>query len=140
MKQFFEEFAVQTRGQQLLDVTNIILSFLAKSKVENGLINISILHTSASLIIQENASEDVLYDLGEYFDKIVPMDNELYRHSDEGKDDMPSHIKSALTNTNLTLSIQNGRLRLGKWQGIFLFEHRIRKHRRRILAHIMGAS
>tara|TARA_B100000029_G_C17271803_1_gene850108 strand:- start:29 stop:451 length:423 start_codon:yes stop_codon:yes gene_type:complete len=140
MKQFFEEFVVQTRGQQLLDLTDIIVSFVANSKVESGLINISILHTSASLIIQENASEDVLYDLREYFDKIVPMGNDFYRHSDEGKDDMPSHIKSALTNTNLTLSIQNSELRLGKWQGIFLFEHRISEHRRRILAHIMGTS
>lgn len=138
MLQFFENIHLETNGQNLTEITNEISSFCKKMAIENGILNLSVLHTSASLVIQENASSDVLRDLEHFFDQLVPMDNSLYTHTIEGKDDMPAHIKSALTNSNLTLSIRDSRLILGTWQGIYLFEHRINKHTRTILAHIIG--
>ena len=101
-------------------------------------LNINILHTSASLVIQENADPDVLHDLKIFFDRTVPMDNRLYKHTTEGKDDMPAHIKSTLTNNQLTLSIKNKKLMLGTWQALYLFEHRIEKHTRILSHHLMG--
>jgi len=101
-------------------------------------LNISILHTSASLLIQENADDDVQKDLLNFYDKLAPMDNDLYIHNTEGKDDMPAHIKSSLTNSNLTLSIKNNKLALGVWQGIYLFEHRTEIQLRKIFLHILG--
>mgnify|MGYP003956133587 FL=1 len=98
----------------------------------------SIQHTSASLIIQENADSDVQVDLINYFNKLVPMDNKLYIHTTEGKDDMPAHIKSALTNNQISLSIKDGKLLLGTWQGLYLFEHRIKNHTRSIIHHFIG--
>ena len=109
-----------------------------EQNITNGMLNINILHTSASLVIQENADPDVLYDLKNFFDKLVPMDNKLYKHTTEGIDDMPAHIKSALTNNQLTLSLKNKKLMLGSWQGLFLFEHRIEKHTRRLTHHLIG--
>jgi len=96
------------------------------------------LHTSASLVIQENADPDVLSDLTSFFDKLAPMDNELYRHTTEGKDDMPAHIKTTLTNNQLTLSLKNKKLLLGTWQGLYLFEHRLKKQKRTLSHHIIG--
>ena len=107
MKQAFHEIKINTTGQGLYDFTNKTISWLKKQSIENGMLNINILHTSASLVIQENADPDVLYDLKNFFDKLVPMDNKLYKHTTEGKDDMPAHIKSALTNNQITLSIKN---------------------------------
>ena len=104
----------------------------------NGIINISIQHTSASLIIQENADPDVQTDLINFFNKLVPMDNSLYIHTTEGKDDMPAHIKSALTNNQISLSVKNNELLLGTWQGLYLFEHRIEKQKRLIVLHYLG--
>ena len=136
--QKFKELKVDTNRQKLLDISKRIDNFVKDSKIINGIINISILHTSASLIIQENASKDVLIDLENFFNKLVPMNENLYSHILEGKDDMPAHIKTALTNTNLTLSIINNYLKIGTWQGIYLFEHRIEKHLRSVFCHIIG--
>ena len=109
-----------------------------KNKLLNGILNINILHTSASLTIQENADPDVLYDLNNFFKKLVPMDNNLYKHTTEGKDDMPAHIKSALTSSHLTLSVKDNRVILGTWQGLYLFEHRLEKHTRILSHHLIG--
>tara|TARA_B100000029_G_scaffold17647_1_gene18040 strand:- start:1531 stop:1950 length:420 start_codon:yes stop_codon:yes gene_type:complete len=138
MKQFFHEIKINTKGQGLYDFTNQTISWLNKQEVKSGILNINILHTSASLLIQENADPDVLYDLKKFFDKLIPMDNKLYKHTTEGKDDMPAHIKSALTNNNLTLSIKNKKLMLGTWQGLYLFEHRIEEHTRILSHHLIG--
>ena len=138
MQQAFHEITIKTKGQGLYDFTNKTISWLKKQNIENGMLNINILHTSASLIIQENADPDVLYDLKSFFDKLVPMDNKLYKHTTEGKDDMPAHIKSSLTNNQLTLSFKNKKLMLGTWQGLYLFEHRIEEHTRILTHHLMG--
>lgn len=138
MKQFFKEIKVKTNGQALLDFTNQVLEFIQETKINNGIINLNILHTSASLIIQENADHDVQKDLLNFFDKVAPMNPKEYIHNAEGKDDMPAHIKTALTNTHLTLSIRSSQCILGTWQGIYLFEHRLNQQNRTILAHIIG--
>ena len=138
MQQVFHELTLKTRGQGFYDFTEKTLGWLSKQRIKNGILNINILHTSASLVIQENADPDVLYDLKKFFDKLAPMDNKLYKHTTEGKDDMPAHIKSALTNNQLTLSIKNKKLMLGTWQGLYLFEHRFNKHTRIISHHIIG--
>ena len=138
MRQLLETLEIQTNGQRLIEITNKISDFVHQSKINTGIINLSILHTSASLLVQENADPDVLKDLLSYFDKLVPMNPQLYVHGAEGKDDMPAHIKTALTQTNLTVSIQDASLALGTWQGIYLFEHRLQPHHRKVLLHIMG--
>ncbi len=138
MIQKFFEINVDTEGQRLINISKKIEDFVKKSKITYGILNLSILHTSASLIIQENASKDVLIDLENFFNKLVPMNENLYLHILEGKDDMPAHIKTALTNTNLTLSIIENNLKIGTWQGIYLFEHRIEKHVRSIFCHMIG--
>ena len=138
MHQHFENIKLETNGQRLIEFTETISLFCERTTIKNGILNLSVLHTSASLIIQENASSDVLHDLEKFFDKLVPMDRSLYTHTIEGEDDMPAHIKSALGNSNLTVSILDSRLKLGTWQGIFLFEHRKNKHSRTILAHAIG--
>ena len=138
MRQISETLEITTNGQRLIEITNKIANFVHHSKINTGIINLSILHTSASLIVQENADPDVLKDLLNYFDRVVPMNPKLYVHGAEGKDDMPAHIKTALTQTHLTLSIQDNSLALGTWQGIYLFEHRLQPHHRKVLMHIMG--
>ena len=138
MKQVFHEIKINTKGQGLYDFTNETVSWLNKQKINNGILNINILHTSASLVIQENADPDVLYDMKNFFDKLVPMNNKLYKHTTEGKDDMPAHIKSALTNNQITLSIKGKKLMLGTWQGLYLFEHRLEKHIRVLSHHLIG--
>ena len=139
MKQLFHEIKINTKGQGLYDFTNETVSWLNKQKINNGILNINILHTSASLVIQENADPDVLHDLKNFFDKLVPMDNKLYKHITEGKDDMPAHIKSTLTNNQITLSIKDKKLILGTWQGLYLFEHRLEKHTRILSHHLIGS-
>ena len=136
--QYFEELSIKTNGSKLIKITEKVSNFVNQSKIFNGILNISILHTSASLIIQENADEDVQKDILNFYDKLVPMDEDLYIHKTEGKDDMPAHIKSTLTNSNLTLSIKNNKLILGTWQGIYLFEHRIEQQIRKVFLHIIG--
>ena len=129
---------VLTEGQKLFNITDRIRSFVSSSKINDGLLNISILHTSASLLIQENADSDVQDDLLNFFDKLVPMNKDLYIHNEEGKDDMPAHIKSALTQSNLTITVEDKNLILGVWQGIYLFEHRIDPQKRTVLVHLIG--
>ena len=138
MQQIFYEIKIKTKGQGLYNFTEQTLNWLKKQKINNGILNINILHTSASLVIQENADPDVLHDLKNFFDKLAPMDNKLYKHKTEGKDDMPAHIKSALTNNQLTLSIKNKQLMLGTWQGLYLFEHRLEQHNRTLSHHLIG--
>ena len=138
MKQVFYEVIVKTNGLGLYDFTELTQDFVNKNKLLNGILNLNILHTSASLTIQENADPDVLYDLNNFFKRLVPMDNKLYKHTAEGKDDMPAHIKSALTNSHLTLSVKENNIILGTWQGLYLFEHRIKSHTRKISHHFIG--
>ena len=138
MKQEFFNLIINTNGQKLYEFTDQTIEWIDNNKFNNGILNLSIQHTSASLIIQENADPDVKTDLLNYFDKLVPMDNKLYIHTTEGKDDMPAHIKSALTNNQITLSIKNSKLLLGTWQGIYLFEHRLENQNRKIIHHFIG--
>lgn len=138
MKQAQETFAVATEGQGLYEVTAEIAGWAAGRGIGIGLMTLYCRHTSASLTIQENADPAVLTDLENYFKVMVPEDPSHYSHTAEGADDMPAHIRSALTQTSLTIPVANGRLALGRWQGIFLFEHRYRPHRRELIAHITG--
>tara|TARA_B100000886_G_C20206642_1_gene400684 strand:+ start:90 stop:509 length:420 start_codon:yes stop_codon:yes gene_type:complete len=136
--QKFFNLTVSTSGQRLYDITGKTIEWIEKNNFNNGMLNMSIQHTSASLIVQENADPDVQKDLINYFDKLVPMNEKLYIHSSEGKDDMPAHIKSALTNNQISLSIKESKLILGTWQGIYLFEHRLNRHKRTIVHHYIG--
>ena len=138
MIQKFFDLIVKTNGQKLYEFTNQTYNWLKENNFNNGILNLSIQHTSASLIIQENADPNVQTDLINYFDKLVPMDNKLYIHTTEGKDDMPAHIKSTLTNNQISLSIKNNSLLLGTWQGIYLFEHKIDPQNRQIVHHFIG--
>ena len=138
MKQEFFNLEIKTNGQKLYEFTYQTDNWIKENNFNNGIINLSIQHTSASLIIQENADPDVQTDLLDYFDKLVPMNNKLYIHTTEGKDDMPAHIKSALTNNQISLSIKDNNLLLGTWQGIYLFEHRLEPQNRTIIHHFIG--
>ena len=138
MIQKFFNLEVKTNGLRLYEFTNEIINWIKLNKFKNGLLNISIQHTSASLIVQENADPDVQVDLINYFDKLVPMNSDLYIHTAEGKDDMPAHIKSALTNNQISLSIKESKLLLGTWQGVYLFEHRINHQNRIVTLHYLG--
>ena len=138
MIQNFFNLKISTNGQKLYEFTDKTLDWIKKNQFNNGLINISIQHTSASLIVQENADPDVQTDLINYFDKLAPMKNDLYIHTTEGKDDMPAHIKSALTNNQISLSIKDKELLLGTWQGLYLFEHRLESHIRTLIHHYIG--
>tara|TARA_Y100001958_G_C20845810_1_gene290404 strand:- start:67 stop:486 length:420 start_codon:yes stop_codon:yes gene_type:complete len=138
MKQKFFNLEIRTNGQKLYDFTNQTLDWVKKNNFKNGILNLTIQHTSASLIVQENADPDVQTDLLKYFDKLVPMNNDLYIHTTEGKDDMPAHIKSALTNNQISLSVKDCSLLLGTWQGLYLFEHRLHSQKRKIIHHFLG--
>ena len=138
MKQEFYNLQIHTNGQKLYEFTDRTIEWINKNKFKDGMLNLSIQHTSASLIVQENADPDVQTDLINYFDKLVPMNNKLYIHTTEGKDDMPAHIKSALTNNQISLSIKNNELLLGTWQGLYLFEHRLETQNRTIIHHFIG--
>tara|TARA_B100001057_G_scaffold459975_1_gene510638 strand:+ start:2023 stop:2442 length:420 start_codon:yes stop_codon:yes gene_type:complete len=138
MKQEFFNLKIDTNGQNLYEFTDKSISWIKKNDFKNGILNLSIQHTSASLIVQENADPDVQTDLINYFNKIAPMDNSLYIHTAEGKDDMPAHIKSSLTNNQISLSVRDGNLLLGTWQGIYLFEHRLKATTRSIIHHYLG--
>ena len=137
MKQEFYNLKINTTGQKLYEFTNDTIQWINQNKFKNGILNLSIQHTSASLIVQENADSDVQTDLINYFDKLAPMDNKLYFHTTEGKDDMPAHIKSALTNNQISLSVKDSELLLGTWQGIYLFEHRLEAQKRTIIHHFI---
>ena len=138
MIQKFNNFKINTSGQKLYEFTDQTINWIKKNKFKNGILNLNIQHTSASLIVQENADPDVQTDLIKYFNKLAPMDNSLYTHTTEGKDDMPAHIKSSLTNNQITLSVKNGNLILGTWQGLYLFEHRIDPQSRKVVFHFLG--
>jgi secondary thiamine-phosphate synthase enzyme len=138
MIQKFLNLKIKTNGLHLYEFTSEIISWIKLNEFKNGLLNISIQHTSASLIVQENADSDVQTDLINYFDKLVPMNSDLYIHTAEGKDDMPAHIKSALTNNQISFSIKESKLLLGTWQGIYLFEHRINQQERIVILHYLG--
>ena len=138
MKQEFFNLQINTNGQKLYEFTDQTLDWINENNFKNGILNLSIQHTSASLIVQENADPDVQTDLIKYFDKLAPMDNSLYVHTTEGTDDMPAHIKSALTNNQISLSVKNNELLLGTWQGLYLFEHRLEDQKRSIIHHFLG--
>ena len=138
MKQEFFNLKISTTGQRLYEFTDQTIQWINNNKFKDGILNLSIQHTSASLIVQENADPDVQTDLINYFDKLVPMNNKLYIHTTEGKDDMPAHIKSALTNNQISLSIKDTELLLGTWQGLYLFEHRLEAQNRTIIHHFIG--
>ena len=138
MKQEFFNLEINTNGQKLYEFTDKAIDWIKKNEFKDGILNFNIQHTSASLIVQENADPDVKTDLINYFNKLAPMGDSLYIHSTEGKDDMPAHIKSSLTNNQITLSIRNGELLLGTWQGLYLFEHRLKPQLRKIIFHFLG--
>ena len=138
MRQEFYNLQINTYGQKLYEFTDLTAKWIKENKFKNGIINLSIQHTSASLIVQENADPDVQTYLINYFNNLAPMNDKLYIHNTEGKDDMPAHIKSALTNNQISLSIKNGELFLGTWQGIYLFEHRLNTHTRTVIHHFLG--
>jgi len=138
MKQEFFNLEIRTKGQDLYEFTDQVILWIKNNNFKNGILNLSIQHTSASLIVQENADPDVRKDLMNYFDKLAPMNNKLYTHTTEGKDDMPAHIKSVLTNNQISLSIKDNNLLLGTWQGLYLFEHRLEFQNRNIILHFIG--
>ncbi len=138
MKQKFFELRLQTNGQKLYNFTDQTINWIKENSFNDGILNLSIQHTSASLIVQENADPDVQTDLINFFDKMVPMNNKNYIHTAEGKDDMPAHIKSAITNNQISLSVKSGKLLLGTWQGLYLFEHRLNSQTRKIIHHFIG--
>jgi secondary thiamine-phosphate synthase enzyme len=138
MRQAFDQLFLTTDGQRLYAITDQVESWVARQRIGEGLLTVYLHHTSASLLIQENADPDVLRDLNDFFRRIVPEDTRHYRHIQEGSDDMPAHIRAALTTTHLSIPVTGGRPDLGRWQGIFLFEHRTRPHERRITLHLIG--
>jgi secondary thiamine-phosphate synthase enzyme len=138
MKQYQKAVSLKTVGKSLHNITNQIEKIVAESQVNTGLCIVFVRHTSASLIIQENADPDVLRDLASYFAKLVPEDSRAYLHGAEGLDDMPAHIRSALTNTSEQIPIAKNRLVLGTWQGVYLWEHRQRSYHRELVVHILG--
>jgi len=138
VKQYFQDLIVQTDGVALHSITREVEQFVADCGLSNGLCQLSVLHTSASLLIQENASPDVQRDIVRFLDTLAPMEVGRYEHDLEGLDDMPAHLKTALTQTHLTLSVRDSRLVLGTWQGIFLIEHRTRGSSRHVQLHLVG--
>ena len=137
MRQATHQIHVQTRGKGLYDFTREIQAWLVTQKPKTGLLTLFCQHTSASLVIQENADPDVVADLNDFFERLVPEDTRMFRHTAEGPDDMTSHIRTALTQTHLSIPIHAGRLALGTWQGVYLFEHRARPHRRGVVLHLL---
>lgn len=138
MKQYQQAFRIKTTGKSLHKITNRVEQIVAESEINTGLCLVFVRHTSASLIVQENADPDVLQDLANFFADLVPEDLKRYIHNAEGADDMPAHIRSALTHTSEQIPIARGRLALGTWQGIYLWEHRQRSHQRELVVHITG--
>lgn len=138
MRQHVARIAIETRGPALYDVTDKVRRFVDESGISQGLLTCFVRHTSASLVIQENADPDVLRDLASFLDRLVSRDETLYRHTTEGPDDMPSHIRSMLTQTSLSIPVEEGRMLLGTWQGLYLFEHRDAPHEREIALHLIG--
>jgi secondary thiamine-phosphate synthase enzyme len=138
LRQDQSEISIATRGRGLYEITDTVAERVSQSKIQLGLATLHIEHTSASLLIQENADPDVRSDLERFFARLVPDGDRLFEHTAEGDDDMPAHVRTALTAVNLTVPIRNGRLALGTWQGIYVWEHRKHPHRRRVLLHLLG--
>jgi len=138
MRQSSTALEVQTSGQRLYEITREVARWVADQGVADGLLTLFCRHTSASLLIQENAAPEVKDDIVAFFGRIAPEDRDLYEHDDEGPDDMPAHLKTALTQVSLTIPLMDGRLVLGTWQGIYLFEHRHRPHPRSVVLHLIG--
>ncbi len=138
MRQAAHRLTVATKGKGLYEFTREVDRWVAASGIVTGLLTLFIQHTSASLTIQENADPDVVLDLNEHFERLAPEDPRLYRHTDEGPDDMPAHIRAALTATQLSVPVLEARLALGTWQGIYVFEHRAAPHRRSVVLHLVG--
>jgi secondary thiamine-phosphate synthase enzyme len=132
------KLTVATRGKGLYEITREIAQWLTGAPLKEGLLTVFVQHTSASLLIQENADPDVVHDLNVFFSRLAPEDNRLYRHTIEGPDDMPAHIRAALTATHLSIPVERGRMALGTWQGVYLFEHRTAPHRRSVLLQLLG--
>jgi secondary thiamine-phosphate synthase enzyme len=139
LKQKLDTIRLSTKGPGLFVFTREAGAFVAQSEIANGLLTCFVRHTSASLVIQENADPDVLRDLARFMERLVSRDERLYRHTAEGPDDMPSHIRSMLTQTSISIPVQNRKLLLGTWQGLYLFEHRDAPHTRKVALHIIGA-
>jgi secondary thiamine-phosphate synthase enzyme len=139
MTQYQKRLTIQTTGKSLSKITSKVQSVVAESSIDTGLCTIFLRHTSASLVIQENADPDVLKDLSNFFAKLVPEDGKSYIHDAEGPDDMPAHIRTALTKTSEQIPIAQGRLLLGTWQGIYIWEHRQHGHSREVVVHISGS-
>lgn len=138
MRQQHETLSINAQGRRLYDITPQVLQWVQQSGIQSGLLTLYIQHTSASLLINENYDRDVLVDLEAFFNRLVPDGDDLFIHTVEGPDDMPAHVRTALTQTSLSIPVLQGRVALGQWQGIFLFEHRHLPARRRVLLHVMG--
>src|ERR1039457_5163097 len=138
LRQVFHEFTIPTRSRGLYEFTSEVASWLAGNNFQNGLLTLHLRHTSASLLIQENADPDVRRDLDAFFARLVPDGDPIFVHTSEGDDDMPAHIRTALTSVNLSIPVHDGQLALGTWQGIYLWEHRTRPHSRRVALHFIG--
>lgn len=138
MRQWGEELEVATRGRGLIEITDRVVAWVRECGVREGLLTLHVRHTSASLLVQENADPEVLADLERFFERLVREGDPLFRHDAEGPDDMPAHVRSALTATTLSIPIRAGAPSLGTWQGIYLWEHRARPHRRRVAMHVLG--
>jgi secondary thiamine-phosphate synthase enzyme len=140
MRQSLSRLNVETRGRGFYDVTREIQGRVTEAGVRTGLCTLHLQHTSASLVIQENADPDVRADFERFFDRLVPDGDRLFEHTVEGPDDMPAHVRTALTAVNLSVPVADGRLCLGTWQGIYLWEHRRAPHRRTVIVHVLGDS
>lgn len=138
MQQLQHQIAVKTQGRRLYDITPAVTQWVRQSGIQTGLLTLYIQHTSASLLINENYDPDVLVDMEAFFARLVPEGDRLFIHTAEGPDDMPAHVRTALTQTSLSIPVIAGNAALGQWQGIFLFEHRTMAHQRRVLLHVMG--
>lgn len=138
MQQAVHPLHVASRGRGLIEITATVREWVDKQQIGTGLLTLFCRHTSASLVIQENADPDVRADLEAFFDRLAPEDSQRYRHNTEGPDDMPAHLRAALTQSQLSIPIMEGKLVLGTWQGIYLFEHRRNPHRREIVLHLIG--
>lgn len=139
LRQSSTTLGFDTRGRGLIEITPSVAAWTAGNDMETGLLTLFVRHTSASLIVQENADPDVRGDLERFMARLVPDGDALFRHRDEGADDMPAHVRAALTAVQLSIPLSGGRLALGTWQGIYLWEHRIRPHRREVALHLMGS-
>ena len=138
MRQLNDKISLKTHGRGLYDITPQVMGFVNNSGMQNGMLNLYIQHTSASLLINENYDSDVLVDMESFFARLVPDGDPLFIHTAEGRDDMPAHVRSALTQTSISIPVLNGKLALGTWQGIFLYEHRLAAHNRHVLLHLIG--